>query len=84
MAEWGVYIVQCADGTLYTGATNNLGRRMSAHNAGRGAKYTRGRRPVVLLCWAGGMTKGDALRLERRVKRLPKARKVEFLKKFKS
>ena len=41
-----VYLLRCADGTLYTGFTNDLARRLAAHNAGRGAKYTRGRRPV--------------------------------------
>ena len=43
-----VYLLRCADGTLYTGFTNDLARRLAAHNAGRGAKYTRGRRPVEL------------------------------------
>ena len=46
---WWVYILRCADGTLYTGATNDLDRRLAAHNAGRGAKYTRARRPVALV-----------------------------------
>ena len=43
------YILLCADGTLYTGWTNDIEKRLAAHNAGRGAKYTRGRRPVTLL-----------------------------------
>jgi len=80
VADWGVYIVECSDGTLYTGVTNRLEYRLAAHNAGKGAKYTRGRTPVRLVCWAGGMTKGDALRLERKVKRQPRERKVDFLK----
>ena len=44
-----VYLLRCADGTLYTGCTNDLDRRLVAHNAGKGAKYTRSRRPVVLV-----------------------------------
>ncbi len=44
-----VYLLRCADGTLYTGCTNDLDRRLAAHNAGKGAKYTRSRRPVVLV-----------------------------------
>ena len=46
---WTVYILQCRDGTLYTGITDNLPRRLAAHNGGKGAKYTRGRGPVVLV-----------------------------------
>jgi putative endonuclease len=46
--EWFVYIVECADGTLYTGITTDLERRVEEHNAGTGARYTRARRPVVL------------------------------------
>ncbi|MBP5448872.1 MAG: GIY-YIG nuclease family protein, partial [Spirochaetales bacterium] len=48
MSGW-VYIVRCADGTLYTGATTNLQARIETHNAGKGAKYTRGRLPVTLV-----------------------------------
>lgn len=47
-SEWCVYIVECADGTFYTGITNDLDRRIGEHNAGTGARYTRSRRPVVL------------------------------------
>lgn len=81
---WGVYIVECADGTLYTGVTKWLVKRLERHNAGKGAKYTRGRTPVVLVAYVGGMTRSEALRLERLVKRQPKAKKVDFLKEFKS
>ena len=44
-----VYLLRCSDGTLYTGCTNNLDRRLAAHNAGKGTKYTRSRRPVALV-----------------------------------
>ena len=46
-----VYLLRCSDGTLYTGCTNNLDRRLAAHNAGKGTKYTRSRRPVALVYW---------------------------------
>lgn len=46
--DWFVYILECADGTLYTGITNDLERRIAVHNGGKGAKYTRGRGPVIL------------------------------------
>ena len=59
-----VYLLRCADGTLYTGFTNDLARRLAAHNAGRGAKYTRGRRPVELVYWESFSNKSSALRRE--------------------
>ena len=46
--SWWVYVLECRDGTLYTGCTDDIPRRLAAHNAGRGAKYTRGRGPVTL------------------------------------
>ena len=58
---WWVYILRCADGTLYTGATNDLDRRLAAHNAGRGAKYTRARRPVALVYREAAADKSAAL-----------------------
>ena len=51
--SWWVYLLRCGDGTLYTGITDDLDRRLAAHNAGRGAKYTRSRRPVTLV-WRKG------------------------------
>jgi putative endonuclease len=48
MEKWVLYMVQCADDSIYTGITNNLEARLQAHNAGKGAKYTKGRTPVVL------------------------------------
>jgi putative endonuclease len=77
---WGVYIVECSDGTLYTGVTNNVRKRVSAHNAGKGAKYTRTRTPVTLRIWVGGMTKSRALQIEWQVKQQPRNRKVAYLK----
>ena len=82
MTDWGVYIVECADGTFYTGATNNLERRLKAHNSGRGAKYTQKRRPVVLRVWRDDLTKSQALSLEYKVKQQNRRNKIAFLKNF--
>ena len=66
--KWYVYILQCSDNTLYTGITNNLDRRLKAHNAGTASKYTRVRRPVEMVYREEVETKGDALRRELQIK----------------
>ena len=79
--DWCVYLLTCADGTFYCGVTNDLPRRLDMHN-GRlagGAKYTRGRRPVTLTACTEGLTQGEALRLEARVKKAPRAAKLALL-----
>lgn len=73
--RWFVYLVRCADGTLYTGIALDVHARIAAHEAGRGARYTRGRGPLVLCAVRRCASKGEALRLERAVKRLPRAAK---------
>lgn len=73
---WVVYLVRCSDSTLYCGVTNDLDSRVAAHNAGTGAKYTKSRRPVELVCASQKMSKSDAFKLEHRVKRLPAHRKT--------
>jgi putative endonuclease len=78
-----VYLVRCADQSLYCGVTNNLKRRLRAHNSGNGAKYTRSRRPVTLVGLCKNLTRRDALKLEHRIKKLPADRKLEQLKKGK-
>ena len=78
--EWIVYILRCSDGSLYTGVTNSLKRRIESHNRGTASKYTRSRRPVSLLATSAAMSRGDALRLEIMIKRLPKANKIDALK----
>ena len=60
--SWWVYLLRCGDGTLYTGITDDLDRRLAAHNAGRGAKYTRSRRPVTLVWREEQPDKSAALR----------------------
>ncbi|HWQ77703.1 MAG TPA: GNAT family N-acetyltransferase [Anaerovoracaceae bacterium] len=73
-----IYIIQCADGTLYTGWTTDLDGRIEAHNRGAGAKYTRGRGPVRLLYSEVFDTKGEALRREKRIKKLGRAGKLKL------
>ena len=75
--RWIVYLIRCSDESLYCGTTNNLKNRLAAHNLGKGAKYTRSRRPVELVGSSAKMTKSDALKLEYRVKQVP-ARKKNF------
>ena len=70
------YILVCADGTLYTGWTNDLEKRLAAHNAGTGAKYTRSRRPVRLLYYEAFREKWEAQRRECEIKRLPREKKL--------
>ena len=79
--DWCVYLLTCADGTLYCGVTTDLPRRLDMHNGklAGGAKYTRGRRPVELAACAGGLTRGEALRLEARVKKAPRSGKLALL-----
>ncbi|MEA5050968.1 MAG: GIY-YIG nuclease family protein [Oscillospiraceae bacterium] len=74
-----VYIVACADGSLYTGWTTDLERRVAAHNAGSGAKYTRSRRPVRLVYAETFEDRPAALRREAAIKRLPRAEKLALL-----
>ena len=83
-SAWRVYILCCADGSFYTGATNNLEKRLLDHNRGTASKYTRSRRPVTLLATSASMNKGEALRLEINIKKIPKGKKIACLKVFAS
>lgn len=73
------YMVRCSDGTLYTGWTNNLEKRMEAHNSGRGAKYTKSRRPVELVYYEEFTQKSDAMSREARLKQLGRAEKLKLI-----
>jgi len=73
---WWVYVLRCRDGSFYTGATNHLRRRVEAHQAGQGARYTRSRRPVRLWWVSGPYGHSQALRLEFRIKRLSHSEKM--------
>lgn len=70
------YLLRCADGTIYSGYTTDLRRRTAAHNSGRGAKYTRSRRPVELVYQEGFTTKSEALKREAAFKQLTRAEKL--------
>ncbi len=74
------YLLQCADGTLYCGWTNNLDRRLAAHNAGTAAKYTRTRRPVTLVYYERFATKQEAMSREFHIKRLRRREKLRLIK----
>ena len=78
-AQHFVYLLSCADGTLYTGYTTNVARRLASHQAGTGARYTRGRRPVTLVAHWAYPTKGEALRAEYALKRLPRTEKLRLV-----
>ena len=74
------YIVECADGTLYTGWTNCLEKRLKAHNGGRnGAKYTKTKRPVSLVYYEGFFSKEEAMQREYQIKQLTRERKLELI-----
>lgn len=76
-AAWWVYMLRCADGTLYTGITVDVARRVAEHNGdGPGARYTRGRRPVQLVYAEPAASRGEAARREAAIKRLDRARKL--------
>lgn len=74
------YILQCSDGTLYTGWTIDIERRVKQHNDGKGAKYTKTRRPVKLVYVESQPDKKTALKRERAIKALPRKKKLELLK----
>ncbi len=72
---WSVYIVRCGDDSLYTGIAKDVAARVAKHNAGRGAAYTRTRRPVALVFKEDGFTRSQALVREAKIKSLPRERK---------
>lgn len=73
------YIVECSDGTLYTGWTNNLEKRLEAHNAGKGAKYTKPRRPVKIVYKELFETKEEAMSREFAIKQLSRIEKLKLI-----
>lgn len=79
--DWTVYILRCGDGTLYTGCTNDLPRRLAAHQNGKGAKYTRSRLPVTLAYQEKAVDKSAALRREIAIKRLRRRKKLDLIEK---
>ncbi len=75
------YIVECRDGTLYTGWTTDIEKRIEAHNAGKGAKYTYSRRPVVLRYFECFHTKEEAMRREYEIKQMTRKEKQKLIEK---
>jgi putative endonuclease len=73
--RWFVYLARCADGSLYTGIARNVAERIAQHDAGKGAKYTRGRGPLEVCAVRRCQSQGDALRLELAVKALSRPAK---------
>ena len=80
MKQWYVYILRCKDGTFYTGMTDNVTRRAEAHNAGRGAKYTRSRIPVEVVYTEECESCSAALKREYAIKKLTRQQKLEMIK----
>jgi putative endonuclease len=77
---WYVYVVEClGDGTLYTGITTDINKRIETHNKGKGAKYTRGRKPIVLLVSFEFESKSLALKEEYRIKQLTRKEKLNLV-----
>lgn len=79
---WYVYILECGDGTLYTGITDDVQRRLAAHQAGKGAKYTRGRGPLKLRYQEVCESYSHALRREVQIKRLNRQEKLILLENY--
>lgn len=80
MNSWIVYIVRCKDGTLYTGITKDLEKRIEAHDSGKGAKYTRGRGPVKLVWSQIAKSEGKAKQREAEIKKLSREEKQKLKK----
>lgn len=79
MRDWHVYILRCGDGSLYTGITVDLAKRLDAHERGTAAKYTRARRPVTLAYEERQPDRGSALRREAALKKLRRAGKLALI-----
>ena len=79
-ANWWVYLLRCADGTLYTGISTDPDRRLLQHNAGKASRYTRARLPVKMLWRESQASHGDALRRELAIKRLSRSEKEGLIR----
>lgn len=80
--SWHTYIIECKDGKLYTGITNNIEKRIKAHNSGTGCKFTKYRVPVKLVYREDCLNRPKALIREAQIKRLPREKKLELIKKI--
>ena len=79
MADWSVYMIECCDGSLYTGITTDVQRRFTQHQAGLGAKYFRARRPIHIAYLEDGHDKGSASRREAAIKKLTREQKLVLI-----
>ena len=79
MPKWFVYVLRCSDQSLYTGITNDLAKRMNAHRAGKGAKYTRSRLPVRLEFFRRVRDRSAALKEEARIKKMSRGEKLKYM-----
>ena len=77
--SWYIYILRCGDDTLYTGITDDVEKRFSAHAAGKGAKYTRGRGPLIRVYTEEVEDKSAALKREHAIKKLPRTKKLKLI-----
>lgn len=77
-----IYILRCKDNSLYTGYTTDVKRRLKVHNSGKGAKYTRGRRPVKLVYYKEVSSMSEGLKLESAIKKLSKEKKEDLVSDF--
>lgn len=75
---WKLYILRCGDGSLYTGITTDVDKRLKAHRSGKGAKYTRGRGPLELVYWENCGDYSAALKRELEIKALPREEKLKL------
>ncbi|MGB3455597.1 MAG: GIY-YIG nuclease family protein [Litorimonas sp.] len=78
MSDWTVYMLRCADGSLYTGIARDAAARLAAHNSGKGAKYTRARRPVALVWSEPALCRSSASKREYAIKRLRRSEKLRL------
>ena len=81
---WKLYILRCRDGSLYTGITTDVAKRFAAHNAGKGAKYTRGRGPLELVYSEDCGDHSTALKREAEIKKMPREEKIALIQRWKN
>ncbi|HHL42258.1 MAG TPA: GIY-YIG nuclease family protein [Hellea balneolensis] len=79
---WCVYMLQCSDGSLYTGITNDITARLQTHQSGKGAKYTKARRPVRLVYHEGAENRSTASKREAAIKKMPRTEKLALIAGF--
>ncbi len=79
MNNWVVYILRCKDNSLYTGVTNHMEKRLKAHNDGKGAKYTKARRPVVMVYSESAQNRSEAQKREAAIKKLSRTEKLGLI-----